>query len=139
MDNRWEFEDSSTLVTAWNVRGEGVKEPFEVSGIPVPIGEYEWSEGNIWFNYNRSAPVNAGVRLVFGGFFGGDILSVRSSLNARYAETFNFSLIWTRNNIDLPAGSVVTTCSARASATTSRRGCSHRASCSTTTAISCGR
>ena len=108
MDNRWEFEDSSTLVTAWNVRGEGVKEPFEVSGIPVPIGEYEWSEGNIWFNYNRSAPVNAGVRLVFGGFFGGDILSVRSSLNARYAETFNFSLIWTRNNIDLPAGSVVT-------------------------------
>ena len=108
MDNRWEFEDSSTLVTAWNVRGEGVKEPFEVSGIPVPIGEYEWSEGNIWFNYNRSAPVNAGVRLVFGGFFGGDILSVRSSLNARYAETFNFSLIWTRNDIDLPAGSVVT-------------------------------
>ena len=52
--------------------------------------------------------MNAGVRLVFGGFFGGDILSVRSSLNARYAETFNFSLIWTRNNIDLPAGSVVT-------------------------------
>ena len=94
MDNRWEFEDSSTLVTAWNVRGEGVKESFEVSGIPVPIGEYEWSEGNIWFNYNRSAPVNAGVRLVFGGFFGGDILSVRSSLNARYAETLNFSLIW---------------------------------------------
>ena len=108
MDNRWEFEDSSSLITAWNVRGEGVREAFEISGIPVPPGEYEWSEGNIWFNYNRSAPVNAGVRLVFGGFFGGDILSVRSQLNARYAETFNFSLIWTRNDIDLPAGSVVT-------------------------------
>ena len=108
MDNRWEFEDSSSLITAWNVRGEGVREAFEISGIPVPPGEYEWSEGNIWFNYNRSAPVNAGVRLVFGGFFGGDILSVRSQLNTRYAETFNFSLIWTRNDIDLPAGSVVT-------------------------------
>ena len=108
MDNRWEFEDSSTLISAWNVRGEGVKEAFTISGIPVPPGEYEWNEGNIWFNYNRSAPVNAGVRLVFGGFFGGDILSVRSQLNARYAETFNFSLIWTRNDIDLPAGSVVT-------------------------------
>ena len=108
MDNRWEFEDSSSLITAWNVRGEGVREAFEISGIPVPPGEYEWSEGNIWFNYNRSAPVNAGVRLVFGGFFGGDILSVRSQLNARYAETFNFSLIWTRNDIDLPGGSVVT-------------------------------
>ena len=108
MDNRWEFEDSSSLVTAWNVRGEGVKQAFEISGIPVAPGEYEWNEGNIWFNYNRSAPVNAGVRLVFGGFFGGDILSVRSQLNARYAETFNFSLIWTRNDIDLPAGSVVT-------------------------------
>ncbi|MCY4601474.1 MAG: DUF5916 domain-containing protein [Acidobacteria bacterium] len=108
MDNRWEFEDSSSLITAWNVRGEGVREAFEISGIPVPPGEYEWSEGNIWFNYNRSAPVNAGVRLVFGGFFGGDILSVRSQLNARYAETFNLSLIWTRNDIDLPGGSVVT-------------------------------
>ena len=108
MDNRWEFEDSSSLVTAWNVRGEGVKEAFTISGIPVPPGEYEWNEGNIWFNYNRSAPVNAGVRLVFGGFFGGNIVSVRSQLNARYAETFNFSLIWTRNDIDLPAGSVVT-------------------------------
>ena len=108
MDNRWEFEDSSSLITAWNVRGEGVREAFSISGIPVPPGEYEWSEGNIWFNYNRSAPVNAGVQLVFGGFFGGDILSVRSSLNARHEETFNFSLIWTRNDIDLPAGSVVT-------------------------------
>ena len=108
MDNRWEFEDSSSLVTAWNVRGEGVKEAFTISGIPVPPGQYEWNEGNVWFNYNRSAPVNAGVRLVFGGFFGGDILSVRSQLNARYAETFNFSLIWTRNDIDLPGGSVVT-------------------------------
>ena len=108
IDNRWEFEDSSTLVTAWNVRGEGVKEAFEISGIPVPPATYEWHEGNVWFNYNRSAPVNAGVRLVFGGFFGGNILSVRTALNARHAETFNLSLIWTRNDIDLPAGGVVT-------------------------------
>ena len=108
IDNRWEFEDSSTLVTAWNVRGEGVREAFEISGIPVPPAAYEWHEGNVWFNYNRSAPVNAGVRLVFGGFFGGGILSVRSALNARYAETFNLSLIWTRNDVDLPAGGVVT-------------------------------
>ena len=108
MDNRWEFEDSSTLITAWNVRGEGVKEAFEISGVPVPPGAYEWSEGNIWFNYNRSAPVNAGVQVVFGGFFGGNIVSLRPSLNARYAETFNVSLIWARNDIDLPGGSVVT-------------------------------
>ena len=108
IDNRWEFEDSSTLITAWNVRGEGVKEAFTVSGIPVAPDRYDWNEGNVWFIYNRAAPVNAGVRLVFGGFFGGAILSARPSLNLRYAETFNLSLVWTRNAIDLPAGSVVT-------------------------------
>ena len=108
IDNRWEFEDSSILITAWNVRGEGVKEAFTVSGVPVAPDRYDWSEGNVWFIYNRAAPVNAGVRLVFGGFFGGTILSARPSLNLRYAETFNLSLVWTRNAIDLPAGSVVT-------------------------------
>ena len=108
IDNRWEFEDSSTLVTTWNVRGEGVREAFEISGILVPPGQYDWNEGNLWFTYNRSAPVNAGIRTTFGGFFGGNIVSIRPSLNARYGETLNLSLTWTRNDIDLPAGSLVT-------------------------------
>ena len=108
IDNRWEFEDSSTLITAWNVRGEGAKDAFEISGIPVPAGEYEWSEGNIMFIYNRSAPINVGIRTVFGGFFGGNIVSLSPSVNARYGETLNLSLRWSRNDIDLPGGSVVT-------------------------------
>ena len=108
MDNRWEFADSSTLVTAWNVRGEGVREAFEISGILVPPGQYDWNEGNLAFTYNRSAPVNAGVRTIFGGFFGGNIVSIRPSFNIRSGETLNLSLTWTRNDIDLPAGSVVT-------------------------------
>ena len=83
--------------------------------------------------------MNAGVQVVFGGFFGGNIVSVRPSLNARYAETFNVSLMWARNDIDLPGGSVVTNLVGTRVPTTSRRGCSRRASCSTTTAIGCGR
>ena len=108
IDNRWEFEDSSTLVTAWNIRGEGVTEAFEVSGIPVLPGRYNWHEGNFSFTYNRSAPVSVGVRTVVGGFFGGTILSVRPSVNARYGEAVNLSLSWTRNDLDLPEGSVIT-------------------------------
>jgi len=108
IDNRWEFEDSTTLMTAWNIRKEGVTEAFQISGIPVPPGQYDWNEGNFWFIYNRAAPVNAALRVIVGGFFGGDLLTVRPSLNIRRGETFNLSLTWTRNNITLPQGHVVT-------------------------------
>ena len=48
------------------------------------------------------------MRTVFGGFFGGNIVSLSPSVNARYGETLNLSLRWSRNDIDLPGGSVVT-------------------------------
>ena len=108
MDNFWEFEDSSVLITAWNIRTEGVADRFAVSGVSVPPGRYDWHEGFFVFNYNRSAPVNVGIRATVGGFFGGDIVSLAPSFNARYGETVNLSLRWTRNDVDLLQGSVVT-------------------------------
>ena len=60
------------------------------------------------FTYNRSAPVGFGLRFEHGGFFGGNIVTFGPSVRARYGERLNFSLSYTRNNIDLPNGSAVT-------------------------------
>ncbi len=108
MDNAWEFDDSSSLITAWNVRKEGVVESFPISGVPVLPGFYDWNEASLSYNSDRSAPVNAGFRFQGSGFFGGTLRSYGPSLGVRSGETLNLLLNWSRNHIDLPAGQVVT-------------------------------
>ena len=103
-----EFEDSSSVSLQYNVRSEAVFNEFTVSGIPVPPGRYDFSEAQYWYDSDRSAPIGFGMRTTVAGFFGGDIVTLRPSIRARYGETFNLSLSYSRNDIDLPHGSVVT-------------------------------
>ena len=103
-----EFEDSSSAGVAYNVRSEEVFSEFTVSGIPVPPGRYDFNETDYSFNYNRSAPISFGMRATVAGFFGGDIVTLRPSIRARYGETLNLSLSYSRNDIDLPHGSTIT-------------------------------
>ena len=103
-----EFEDSSSAGVAVDVRSETVFEEFTVSGIPVPPGRYDFNEVQYSYNYDRSAPVSFGMRATVAGFFGGDIVTLRPSINARYGETVNLSVSYSRNDIALPNGSVVT-------------------------------
>ena len=104
----WEFEDSSSVSVAYNVRHEGILESFAVSGIKVPAGEYGWQEAEVSYRTNRSAPVSLGVNYTAAGFFGGEIYEFRPSINGRYGETLSLSLSWSRNDINLPLGEVVT-------------------------------
>ncbi len=108
MDNGWEFEDSSRAITAWNVRKEGVTRPFTISGVPVAPGSYDWHEINLNYNSDRSAPMGYGVRFQQSGFFGGTLQVVGPTFNFRRGEALNVELRWSRNDIDLPAGHVVT-------------------------------
>ena len=103
-----EFEDSSSVGLAYDTRSERVFQQFTVSGLTIPASRYDWSEVSSSFYYNRSAPVSAGVRAVVGGFFGGNIVTLRPTVQARYGEALNLSLSYSRNDIDLPAGSTVT-------------------------------
>ena len=103
-----EFADSSSAGVAYDVRSEAVFDQFKVSGIPVPPGRYDFNEVQYSYNYNRSAPVSFGMRTTVAGFFGGDIVTVRPSIRARYGEIFNLSFSYSRNDIDLPNGSVIT-------------------------------
>ncbi len=103
-----EFEDSSSAGVAFNVRSEAVFEKFSVSSIPISPGQYDFNEVQYSYNYDRSAPVSFGMQATVSGFFGGDIVTLRPSINARYGETFNLSVSYSRNDIDLPNGSVIT-------------------------------
>ena len=103
-----EFEDSSSAGVAFDIQSEAVFEEFSVSSIPVPPGQYDFNEVQYSYNYDRSAPISFGMRATVAGFFGGDILTLRPSINARYGETFNLSLSYSRNDIDLPNGSIIT-------------------------------
>ncbi|MDP6581599.1 MAG: DUF5916 domain-containing protein [Vicinamibacterales bacterium] len=108
IDNRWEFNDSSSAITTWNIRKEGVVNQFSVSGVPVLPGVYDWHEVSLSYNTNRSAPVTAGLRFQASGFFGGDLLTYGPSLGFRRGEALNVNLSWSRNEIDLPNGFVIT-------------------------------
>ena len=108
MDVTWEFDDSSTLSSWWNVRKEGVVRPFSVAGVPVQLGAYEWDELTLRYTSDRSAPVNVGAAFSHSGFFGGTLRSYGPSLGFRRGEVLNVQLNWNRNDIDLPLGSVIT-------------------------------
>ena len=103
-----EFEDSSSAGVAYDVRSENVFGSFSVSGLEIPPGRYDWAETSYSLNYDRSAPVSAGLRAEVGGFFGGSIVTVRPSVRARIGEIFNLQLSYSRNDIDLPSGTTVT-------------------------------
>jgi len=108
MDNAMEFEDSSRVITAWNVRKEGVVRPFTISGVPVSPGRYHWNEINLNYTSDRSAQFGYGFRFQQSGFFGGSLQVAGPTVNFRRGEALNVELRWSRNDIDLPADHVVT-------------------------------
>ena len=108
IDNDLEFADSSLVKTAWNVTGEGVTEPFEISkGVIVPAGVYDHHEAQLAYESNRGAPISLGVRVRAGGFFGGRRATVGPTLRVRSGDRFNASLQWSRNDVDLPGGQFI--------------------------------
>ncbi len=103
-----EFRDSTSVGLSYDIRSEQVFRLFSVSGLPIAPGRYDFNELTYSYSSNRSAPVSISLRATTAGFFGGDIVTLRPSLNARYGDTFNMRFSYSRNEIDLPSGSVVT-------------------------------
>ena len=109
MDVPIEFDDSSTAGVAWNITGEGVTSPFEISpGVIVPTGTYDHNQILLSYSTNQAASVSVGLRTVVGGFFGGDRINYGPSIRVRSGDTFNAEVSWDRNDIDLPGGSFIT-------------------------------
>ncbi|MGE0704666.1 MAG: DUF5916 domain-containing protein [Vicinamibacterales bacterium] len=109
LDQHWEMRAGHEFHTGFNMTREGLKEPFTIfPGVVVPPGSYAHNEAQLVFFTNRGAPISFNMMFTGGGFFGGTRAQTTPSITARIGETFNTTLSWARNNIDLPWGEFTT-------------------------------
>ena len=102
-DVHWAFRNGYELHTAVNVTRAGLTEPFEiVDGVIIQPGTYDHAEGQFVFFTNQAAPLSFSLQSVVGGRFGGDRVSLGSTLMYRVGETFSSELSYIYNEFDLP-------------------------------------
>ncbi len=105
IDNHWEWENGWEIHTGINFTTEGVRESFEVSdGVWVPKGSYHHREAMIVGITDESLPLSLSTRVIAGGFFGGDRVTVLSTIRARVGDAFNTEIGLSQNWVDLPGG-----------------------------------
>ena len=108
VDNHWEFKSGWEVHTGVNFTREGVLRAFPLSGVPVSPGTYDHREVQIVGYTPRSKALTYNNRFTIGGFFGGDRVSQSHTVRLRAGDAFTGELTWSRNDVDLPAGSFVT-------------------------------
>ncbi|MEO1082986.1 MAG: DUF5916 domain-containing protein, partial [Acidobacteriota bacterium] len=109
VDNHWEWKNGHEIHTGVNFTREGVKRPFEIfPGVIVPPGTYDHEEIQFVAFTNRGAAAGAEIRVIAGGFFGGDRVNATPTFRFRVGEQFNAELVWSHNDIDLPGGAFTT-------------------------------
>jgi hypothetical protein len=102
VDNHWEFRSGHEVHTGVNFVHEEVLDPFEIiDGQEVQPGEYDNAEMQLVMFSNRGAPLSAGLEVRAGGYFSGDKLTLEPDISYRIGETFNATLSWNYNDIDL--------------------------------------
>jgi len=111
IDNHWEFKSNWEVHTGINFTREGVVREFEVvtgSGVRVPVGTYDHREIQIVGFTPRAKALTYNNRFIIGGFFGGERISQSHTVRLRAGDALTTELTWSRNDIELPAGQVVT-------------------------------
>ncbi|HEX2463198.1 MAG TPA: DUF5916 domain-containing protein, partial [Thermoanaerobaculia bacterium] len=107
-DNHWEWRNGYEVHTGYNFTYEGVKEPFEIApDVVVLPGEYSHTEAQFVLQTDQGDPFSFATTAIIGGIFGGDRMSVGSTLRARRSEALTSELTWDWNDVDLPVGSFV--------------------------------
>ena len=108
LDSHVDFESGAFFSPAFNLRYEGLSEPFEITpGIIIPAGVYEFNEIAWRWNTNQSAPFSYSGGLNAGGFFSGDRISVESGFHFRHGAELNTAISWSHNKVNLPEGNFV--------------------------------
>ena len=103
VDSHWEFQTGSAIHTGFNITTEGVKEPFDIiPGVTIQPGTYDHGEVQLVFRGDESQPLNFGMRVVVGGRFGGDRVSLTPEVRYRIGEKFTSELVYNYNDFDLP-------------------------------------
>ncbi|MFK8164312.1 MAG: DUF5916 domain-containing protein, partial [Lewinella sp.] len=77
--------------------------PFNLTGTPLPAGDYNFTEFNVQFNTDRRQKFQTEWFVVYGQFYNGTKLTYRGSLTYLAQPWGNFTLGIERNEIRLPA------------------------------------
>jgi len=102
VDNHFEWRSGLEIHTGVNFTHEQVFQPFEIADdVFVPVGNYNHSEVQLVYQTNKAAPFWIDTLLRRGGLFGGDRLSLDTTLNYRIGERFSSEFRWVYNDIDL--------------------------------------
>ncbi len=109
LDNHWQWRAAHEVHTGVNLTREGVTRAFQIyPGIVVPVGTYDHKEAMLVGFTNRGHWIYVDSTNRIGGFFGGRRISTNTGIVVRPGETFNASVYWNRNDVDLPWGDFVT-------------------------------
>lgn len=108
IDTHWEWRGGYEIHTGYNLTREGVREAFEIAeDVVVPAGTYDHREALLVGFTDQSRWISLNTRATIGGFFGGDRVSLTSTLRLRAGEALSTEFILQRNDVDLPNGSFV--------------------------------
>ncbi len=109
LDNHWVWRNGYEVHTGIDFTREGLVDPFEIDeGVIIAPGTYDNTEVMVVFLTNQGAPVAFSTRVIAGGFFDGDRLSISPALRFRIGDTFNAELGWRYNDIELETGAFET-------------------------------
>ena len=103
MDSHWEFQTGTELHTGFNVRRDGVTEPFDIiDGVTIQPGTYDHNEVQLVYFTDQSQPLNFALNATIGGRFGGDRMFIEPTVQYRIGERFRSELSFIFNDFDLP-------------------------------------
>jgi hypothetical protein len=99
------FESGAYLNITHNRYFERIDNQFRVGGVPIAPGDYRFHDSNISFNSDPSRRLSAGASYGPQTFYGGDRTDMSVNANLRVTSQLATSASFSRNDVDLPAGS----------------------------------
>ncbi len=101
-----EFANSDRFVIGYGGTYEYIPQPLRIVGLVVPIGGYDYSSGQVAFNFGRQRRMSGNVSFEKGTFYGGHKTTLTLS-QGRLTPSSQLSIepTYVGNWVDLPQGS----------------------------------
>ena len=106
VDNHWVWKSGFEIHTGVNFKTEGVLNDFSISGVNIPVGEYNHEEFQLIVYTNKNNQVYYSTRTVVGGYYGGERFSSRNTINFRVGNRFNSALTVNYNKLKFQNGTI---------------------------------
>ncbi|MBM4184414.1 MAG: carbohydrate binding family 9 domain-containing protein [Gemmatimonadetes bacterium] len=99
------FNSGANLTVWYNDNYERLVRPFAFNGVTVPVGEYRFGEWRVMYSSNPSRRFTYNAAYSPQEFYDGDRREMSGSLGLRWNDRLSSEVSYTRNEVDLAAGS----------------------------------